>query len=152
MAKPKPKQKKKPIAAVKDVGTETTLKKGDMTPLEKFQSDYPSWQERFLWLFGQNLNVASSAAGAGVHRRTVYKERDKDPEFAAAWDDAKREAIERLEAAAFARAQNMSDLLLIFLLKAHRPEVYRENVQQLHTGAIEVIVRREKLTGTTKRD
>lgn len=117
-----------------------------------FEQKNPTWQERFLALFGQNLNISSSAYGAGVDRRTVYRERDKNPEFAAALMEAKNEAIERLEAAAYDRASKMSDVLLIFLLKSHKPEIYRESFDQRHSGQVEVIVRREQRTGTTKTD
>jgi len=135
MPKPKP-QPKRPAKAA----TKATHKKG------------VSWQDRFLEIFAMSLNVALAAQGAGINRATAYKERDKSPEFAKAWDDAKAAAIERLEAAAFNRAQNMSDVLLIFLLKSHKPETYRESFDQRHSGQVEVIVRREQRTGTTKTD
>lgn len=135
MPKPKP-QPKRPAKAA----TKATHKKG------------VSWQDRFLEIFAMSLNVALAAQGAGINRATAYKERDKSPEFAKAWDDAKAAAIERLEAAAFNRAQNMSDVLLIFLLKSHKPEIYRESFDQRHSGQVEVIVRREQRTGTTKTD
>ena len=99
-----------------------------------------------------SLNVALAAQGAGVTRMSAYRERKRNPEFAAAWEDAREAAAERLEAAAYERARNVSDTLLIFLLKSHKPERYRESVQQQHTGVLEVIVRREQRTGTTKAD
>lgn len=136
MAKQKPQPKKPPVKAA----TKATHKKET------------SWQDRFLEIFAMSLNVALAAQGAGINRATAYKERDKSPEFAKAWDDAKAAAIERLEAAAFNRAQNMSDVLLIFLLKSHKPEIYRESFDQRHSGQVEVIVRREQRTGTTKTD
>lgn len=87
------------------------------------------WRVRFLELFSLSLNVSLSAQGAGVSRVWAYKERQKNPEFAAKWDDAKIAAIERLEGVAFKRAQESSDLLVIFLLKAHKPDVYRERFE-----------------------
>lgn len=138
MAKPKPKQKKKPVAAV----TKVTPKKD--AP--------PTWQDRFVEIFAMSLNVALAAQGAGVSRVSAYRERKRNPEFAAAWEDAREAAAERLEAAAYERARNISDTLLIFLLKSHKPERYRESVQQQHTGVLEVIVKREQRTGTTKAD
>lgn len=138
MPKPKPQPKKQPAKAA----TKATHKKG---------AD-PSWQDRFLEIFAMSLSVVLAAQGAGVHRATVYRERDRNPEFAKAWEDAKAAAIERLEAAAFERARSTSDTLLIFLLKSHKPEVYRESFDQRHSGQVEVIVRREHRTGTTKTD
>lgn len=85
-----------------------------------------SWHPRFLELFGFSLNLIASAKGANVNRETVYRHKLADPEFAAAMEQARQEAVERLEAKAYDRASNQSDLLMIFLLKAHAPERYRE--------------------------
>lgn len=90
-----------------------------------------------------SLNVALAAQGAGINRATAYKERDKSPEFAKAWDDAKAAAIERLEAAAFERARSASDTLLIFLLKSHKAEIYRDRYE---VAATNVNVNWEDLT------
>lgn len=94
--------------------------------------------------------MACSAAGVG--RATAYEHKAADPEFAAAWEDAIEEAVEALETEARRRAiegveqpivsggeiiatvQRYSDTLTIFLLKAHRPERYRDNVRLEHTG------------------
>ena len=103
----------------------------------------PKWHAKFLELFGFSMNVVLSAKGAGVDRQTIYRERRRNPEFAAAYEEAKQEAIERLEADAYDRAKKASDTLLIFLLKSHKPEVYRENLQQQHSGSVEVVIRRE---------
>lgn len=109
----------------------------------------PQWQAKFLELFGFSMNVVLSAKGAGVDRQTIYRERRRNPEFAAAYEEAKQEAIERLEADAYDRAKKASDTLLIFLLKSHKPEVYRENLHQQHSGTVKVIVRREDKRNTT---
>jgi hypothetical protein len=60
--------------------------------------------------------------------------RDRDPEFAAAWDEAVEDATDLLEEIAWNRAQKQSDLLLIFLMKANRPTKYRETIHQEITG------------------
>lgn len=136
MPKPTPKPKR-PTA--KKTATKATLKK-------------EAWQDRFIEIFAMSLNIALAAQGAGIDRTTAYRERHRNPTFAAAWDDAKAAAIERLEAAAFERARNMSDTLLIFLLKSHKPETYRESFDQHHKGQVEIVVKREQRTGTTKQD
>ena len=92
------------------------------------------WHERFLELFSMSLNVALAAHGAGVDRRQIYRECDRNPQFAEQLRDAKAAAIERLEAAAYERAKNVSDTLLIFLLKSHKPEVYRERYETTTTA------------------
>lgn len=112
--------------------------------------------------------MASSVAGVG--RATAYEHRAAYPEFAAAWDDAIEEAVEALETEARRRAmegveqpivsngeiiattRRYSDTLTIFLLKAHRPQRYRDVVAVDHTTAgmplgfvpvTEVIIERE---------
>ena len=56
-------------------------------------------------------------------------------------DAGRDDACDVLEVIAWRRANASSDLLLIFLLKAHRPEKYRETIRQEHTGAAGVPLR-----------
>lgn len=93
------------------------------------------WEDKFLKLYANNGNVTLSARGCGVTRNAVYKKRNDHPDFAEAMDAAREEAVEMLEAEAWARARKQSDTLLIFLLKSLKPGVYRETVRQEHTGA-----------------
>jgi len=86
------------------------------------------WAGRFLEVFRSTCNVRLSADAAGIDRDTAYRRRQRDPEFARLWAQAEQDGIDVLEAQARARALSQSDTLLIFLLKAHRPEVYRERV------------------------
>jgi hypothetical protein len=95
-----------------------------------------SWHSRFLQLFAQSLNVHLSCRGAGIDRGVAYDHRKRFPEFAAAWEEARKAAVENLEAEAFNRAKRQSDVLLIFLLKSHAPERYRETVEQKQSGEI----------------
>lgn len=87
-----------------------------------------SWHERFLELYKVSLNVSLAAFGVGVGRTTVYDHINELPDFAAAVEDAKGYAIDKLEAAAYKRAEASSDKLLMFMLKAHRPETYADNL------------------------
>jgi hypothetical protein len=73
-------------------------------------------------------NVRLSASSAGIDRDTAYKRRARDPRFAEAWAQAREDAIDVLEAEARRRALSASDALLMFLLRAHRPSLYRERV------------------------
>jgi hypothetical protein len=88
-----------------------------------------SWHARFLDLLGTSCNVTLSCKGAGVAPKTAYEHKKEMPEFAEQWEEAKEAAIEILEAEAWLRAQKQSDLLMIFLLKAHKPEKYRERTE-----------------------
>jgi hypothetical protein len=87
------------------------------------------WAPRFLEVYRQTGNVRLSASAAGIDRDAAYRRRQKDQKFAAAWANAREDAIDTLEAEARRRALSTSDTLLIFLLKSLRPDVYRENVR-----------------------
>lgn len=88
----------------------------------------PKWQARFLAQLREAPSVTHACAAAGVPRRTVYDYRTALPEFAQAWDEAIEASVDALVVEAFTRAK-ISDTLLIFLLKSHRPEVYRETIR-----------------------
>ena len=88
-----------------------------------------AWQSVFLSSFRQSGNITRSAEAAEVTRQAVFYAHKRDPEFRALYEEAKEESIERLEDVARKRATESSDNLLIFLLKAMRPDVYREIVR-----------------------
>jgi hypothetical protein len=103
------------------------------------------WKRIFIEELARSGNVLLSSRKAGVNRATVYVARKDDPAFADQWDDAIDEAVDLLEAVARGRAVNgtekpvyrggvqvgtireYSDTLLMFLLKAHRPERFRDS-------------------------
>jgi hypothetical protein len=106
------------------------------------------WQGRFLGALRDSGNVRASCAAAGIDRSTAYRTYKTSPEFAMQWDESLEEAIDTLEGAAWSRARDgvvrheplmyqgqqvgekviteYSDTLMTVLLKAHRPEKYRE--------------------------
>lgn len=92
------------------------------------------WKPIFLASLATSGNVRLSCEKAGIARRIAYTWKEKDEEFARQWDEAIDEAVDILEAIATQRARTTSDTLLIFLLKAHRPEKYRERWQGEITG------------------
>ena len=109
-----------------------------------------AWRAKFLAELAKTSNVSAACKAAGVSRSTAYEARDGDEAFASSWDDAIDEATDALEAEARRRAiegvdrpvfyqggecghvREFSDALLMFLLKAHRPKKFRENVQVEH--------------------
>lgn len=93
-------------------------------------------QATFLGMLRQRGNVREACEAAGCGRSTAYEWKDTDPAFAAAWVTAIEDAIDGLETAAWARARKQSDTLLIFLLKAHRPALYRETTRHELSGAV----------------
>lgn len=128
-----------------------------MTNRVKFTAEK---KQRFLAHLRETGNVTLSARAIGLPNRTIYDHRLSDPAFKAEWEAAIDEAIDVLEEEARRRAfagvtrkkfhlgnpvrdpqtgqqyveQEYSDVLLIFLLKAHRPEKYRERVE--HSGKL----------------
>ncbi len=85
--------------------------------------------ERFLSKLRDSGNVRLSCQAAGVPRRTVYNWRKQWKSFAEEWDEALEEACDILEATAWQRAvKEGSDRLLMFLLTAHRRDVYGQRV------------------------
>jgi hypothetical protein len=88
----------------------------------------------FLATLAETCNVSESCRAAGIGRTLAYAWRDDDAEFAAAWEQAEQEAVDSLEKVAWDRAMDNSDRMLEILLKAHRPEKYREKQAVELTG------------------
>lgn len=101
----------------------------------------------FLDELRETANVTLAARAAGISSGTAYKHRQTDVLFAERWDEAINEAVDMLEHEAHRRAfkgveepvfyqgmecgsvRKYSDALTMFLLKAHRPDKYRERSQ-----------------------
>lgn len=88
------------------------------------------WRAVFLQRLIESPNIAAACRRARISRQAAYQERAADPEFAAAWEAARQMGLDALEDKAIGRAEKESDTLMIFLLKAHRPERY--NMPQRH--------------------
>ena len=88
----------------------------------------------FLATLLETCNIAESCRRANVARKTAVAWRDVDAAFAEAWDEALEAGLDDLEQTARKRAHGGSDLLLMFLLKAHRPDRYRESVKHEYSG------------------
>ncbi len=61
-------------------------------------------QKAFLNALSSGMNITAAAKVAGYHRRTVYRWRDEDPEFAAEWEQAIESNLDALEGALYERA------------------------------------------------
>lgn len=95
-----------------------------------------NWITPWLRAYREHGTVTAACRIARISRTAVYEMRERDPEFKAAWDSAERETTKLLEETAFERALAGSDRLAEFLLKARRPETYRENIRLEHGGTI----------------
>lgn len=93
-----------------------------------------SWRAPFLEALRTHGVVSEAAKVANVSRWTAYHERATDPVFAKEWEAALQLGVDALEDTAKMRAYAGSDTLLIFLLKAHRPAVYRETTRNINTN------------------
>ena len=94
------------------------------------------WWPRFLSGLRKSANVRDACEAANITRQTAYRNRHQYKGFAKAWDEAVDDACDLLETEAWQRARSTSDLLLIFLLKAHRPGMYRETTRHEFTGNV----------------
>lgn len=110
------------------------------------------WQAPFLESLAVCGHVANSAKAAGVSRECVYKHRRTDPKFAEAFelaaelgargleDEARRRAHDGVDEPVFYQGvqcgtvRKYSDSLLMFLLRARFPAVYRDRHQVELTG------------------
>lgn len=115
-------------------------------------SSWPVWAKAFLSALAESANVTLACRAAEIGRTAVYVLQKKDTAFALAWADAIEEAADLLEAEARRRAESgvlepvfyqgmkvgsirrYSDPLMVLLLKAARPEKYRERLDQQITG------------------
>ena len=114
-----------------------------------------AWRGVFIERLKATANVTVAAAGAGVTRQNVYQTRNRNKTFRRQWDEAIEDAVDLLAGEARRRATGVnrdvyyagkivgsereySDALLMFLLRAHRPQLYRDNVKMKHSGGMEV--------------
>jgi hypothetical protein len=100
----------------------------------------PDWKQTFLENYKRMGVVTHAAEAAGVLARTVYRALDLDPSFKEEFEAARTFAVDELEVVARERALSHSDRLLIFLLKAERPEKYRDDMIQLNAGEIKAYI------------
>lgn len=115
--------------------------------------DDPTARATFLETLRETGSVKAAAASIGIARHWANEVRRRDPQLAADWAVALDEAMEDLEAEARRRALGemvpiyadegaedplaiigyrraaYSDALLMFMLRAHRPEKYRETTK-----------------------
>lgn len=111
----------------------------------------PKKLDAFLDELAAGNATKHACEAADIGRTTVYELRAADSDFAARWKAAEDEGVEVLEQEARRRAvdgverpvtiagerelvREYSDTLLIFLLKAKRPGIYREHFKHEHSG------------------
>lgn len=110
------------------------------------------WEVAFLARLAMGDSPSVAAAIAGIDRTTAYARRLTDPPFLEAWLDAFEQGTDLLEQQAYNRAhtgwlepvyqggrlvgyvRKFDNTVLLKLLAARRPGVYREQREVHHTG------------------
>jgi hypothetical protein len=98
----------------------------------------PKKRELFLAALAEGCSITAACDRAVIVRSTAYDWRKADAKFAAAWDVAIEAGTDTLEDSALKRAKESSDTFLIFLLKARRPDKYKDRVSTEHSGSLAV--------------
>ena len=122
------------------------------TPKQRRPNARVGWQKKFIANLRKTANVRQACLATPVHRRTAYRARERDADFAAQWDDALEEACDKLEEEAwnlalhgttrpiFYKGKECGEVvqhdsgMIKYLLGANRPAKYRENYSVEHTG------------------
>lgn len=129
-------------------------------------------RQAFLAAYAQLGNITSAAKAAGIDRTSHYLWL-ADKAYKKAFTDSDEQATERMEQEAWRRAvvgtdkpiywkgvkvdtlKEYSDVLLIFLLKARRPDKYRERFEHGgdpdHTVSVKVYLPENNRDGTVPR-
>jgi hypothetical protein len=112
----------------------------------------PAAREKFLEALRTGASHAVAAEAAGLSRALVYNWRNDDPVFEKDWSEAEETGTDRLEQAILERAVKGTqkevyqggqlvgtvtehhDTLAIFMMKARRPEKYKDRVHTELTG------------------
>ena len=112
----------------------------------------PKRDEGFFGALASGLSVGAACKTAGYARTSVYEYREADEGFARRWQEADSAAVELMETEADRRAmkgtlepvfhrgekcgsvRKYSDTLLMFRLKAKRPQTYRDRASLEHSG------------------
>lgn len=115
-------------------------------------------REAFILALAKTGNVSAACKKAKISRQTVYVHKREDPAFAELWREAEDIYVEVLEAEADRRAKTgtlkpvfykgeqvgqvreYSDTLLMFRLKALRPDKYRERADINHSGQVDSVI------------
>lgn len=95
------------------------------------RADDGLWVTAFIEALRLTSNVYMACRQARVSRKTAYKRKEENEEFAAMWVDAMEDGNDLLEWDLRRRGRATSDKAAIFLLQAHR---YGFKQQHEHSG------------------
>jgi hypothetical protein len=116
-------------------GATVVLRDGRRTSRARGSLTTHRWQQKFLRTLRKTPSVKHACLAAGVSRSSAYRQRDADTVFAERWDSAIAESVDEIQRVCFQRATEGDANLIMFLLRCHRPEVYRDVARRELTGA-----------------
>ena len=90
---------------------------------------------KVLSRLASGLSITASMKCAGYTRQTYYDWRAADPTFAALADEAMEMGTDALEDSALRQAKAGNTTLMVLLLKARRPDKYKDRISNEHSGA-----------------
>jgi hypothetical protein len=139
----RPSRTTKPLAVVEAAKLELLDKQdgatSDPAGLSEAQVSLLKWQRRFLQVLRRVPNVRAACRACGRDSRTAYIHRKRNPQFAELWQQAIDASVSDLEARAFELALKGDSRetieLLQFMLRCHRPEIYKETSRREICGA-----------------
>jgi hypothetical protein len=103
-------------------------------PVKTTEQTEQAQKQRYLKAVEQIGTLTAGCRAARVSPHTVYQWREFDVEFSVLEQEAKNRCADELEATVIRRAKRRSDLLAMFMLKAMRPEKYRERFDVTTAG------------------
>lgn len=102
-------------------------------------------RKKFLDALAKGYSQSRAADEANVSVGALKKWRKDDEDFAQDWEEAIEAGTDKLEDRARDRAMRDSDGLMIALLKARRPDKFRERSSVEHSGSVDLTSARDKL-------
>lgn len=94
----------------------------------------PEVEEALLRHLAQGKSIGAACKATKIGRRTYYNWRDADEIFATRADDAIEDGTDVIEDNALTQAKRGAQTLMVLILKARRPEKYRERVDAQISG------------------
>lgn len=108
-------------------------------------------RKKFLDALEVGASLSRAAEAAGGRLSNFRRWRSDDPNFAEDWDDAIEAGTDYMEDAAVQRAVKKSDPLMMFMLKARRPDKYDRGSKLEVSGGISVEGSKQKLLNKIAR-
>lgn len=104
------------------------------TSADRHDGHTPETEGRVLRRLAEGKSVAAACRFAGIVRQTYYNWREADPGFARLADDAIEDGTDGIEDNALNQAKHGAQTLMVLILKARRPEKYRDRFDARVSG------------------